>query len=124
MSTEQNPSLGTEFTDRGRDSQTSGRKGNKSGSGTSTGQISAQETEYRQAMNHKPATEGRYRVMENITARTSYWSNPFKGRARFFPHCDANATSCFKNEDDRGTNESAKPNMGMKQWFTEKIQDM
>lgn len=58
--------MGTEFTDRGRDSQTSGRKRNKSGSGTSTGQISAQETEYRQAMNHNSASEERYRVMENI----------------------------------------------------------
>lgn len=66
MRTEQNPSLGTEFTDRGRDSQTSGRKRNKSGSVTSTVQISAQETEYRQARNHKPAVEGRYKVVENI----------------------------------------------------------
>lgn len=66
MSTEQNQSLVTEFTDSGRDSQTSGRKRNKSGSGTSTGLISEQEREYRQVRNHKRATEGRYRVVENI----------------------------------------------------------
>lgn len=66
MSTEQNPYLGTEFIHRDRDSQTSGRKRNKSGSGTSTGLISVQEREYRQARNHKPATEGGCRVVENI----------------------------------------------------------